>query len=235
MNEINRDNGYGDDNVSDRERVRTRAPVGEDVSRRKFRIKISKHQGIFQGEDIFKRFFPIPETQLYMQQAEWLEAEVTVSLSENGILHGPAEMNGYQRIEFYTDVPEDSQEQYKPEPFRVTANFDRDQLDGDFVSYVTHNDKLWSLDQILYRNGKIAVVMSIDTDSGYLSFNSLVKQIIYDIGTRPVKEKLFLEPNGPINIEKFITVAYPQLNIGVPWHIKILAAETIFTTIEFSN
>jgi hypothetical protein len=190
------------------------------MSQKTFHIASGSAQQLYETDPLFALFFPVVETQTYLQQAVLLD-QVTVTCSftvdSDGDyqLQGEAKMTGMQKL-----VAEDILQ-----PFSVNANFVNNELHGSFFVYIYDSGKLYQLEQMLYYYGRVLALLVISYSQVRLSFNSLVQQSIL--------LQNILDVNN-LHIENILQ-QYPELNVGTDWPTKLLFAEKLCQTLSLPS
>ena len=191
------------------------------------KLPIGSAERLVKTNPVFKAFFPIAELRSELQYSEWVDATVTLTVNTiTGKYHGPATMTGFERIELETDeygnvLPDEDQPTSGPEQFTVEANFANGKLHGNFVVYSNSGHKLFSIKQVLYDRGKIAAILTINNDSVYLEFNSIVVQA-YSYDTEvDIYDFLAKNPNFEPNVTS--------------WETKLALASTLCTRFTINS
>jgi len=193
--------------------------------------------------DLFKAFFPLLGTQTYL--VKWIEpscaiqATVSVTISEDGKLTGPATMEGKYCRELYYPDKQAKLDQKDFHNFKVTANFKVDNktgcslLNGEFVAYVFIEDWLETMTQVLFRRNQVLATIDLNYDYATLQFNRHVTQLYEDRG-RPLDKQVWSHPdenNWELDVNKLLQLV-PELGPGQDWTEKLKMAQTLFTDFD---
>jgi hypothetical protein len=196
--------------------------TGLGVEIRRIKLPVTSGKELLASNSYFQAFFPsISVTAAIgydLQDSSVIDASVTVPIDNNGNLNGKATMLGTRTGEIYKDKygnPLPAEDQQTPRQFLVEATFKNNMLHSDFIIYeYEDDDSLFTVQQVLFENGNIVVVLRIDIDQFTLEFNRFVYQWVGF-------------PYLQYSDVKQIFESYPDLEPGSNWQVKIETASKL--------
>jgi len=199
---------------------------GMNTHKVKYRIVIDKHNNRYVGTDILKRFnFQYLTYGDRMNYLDYFEGLAIVSVDDNDMFHGSAEIDG--KTTYCSDGNQPTT------TIKVVAEFRNNVTDGDCYFICTSDDnEIVNLGQAKFRNGTHVVSLCFAYDYAHLNFSEYLYQSI------PYTSKLGKEVwyyvdahNTNFNVNRLLKLV-PELNIDSHWRTKLEAAELHFTEIN---